>query len=63
MSKIKNRTKTEALTVLVQSRDDAALQIKRIGDLQRNIERIQADQRNQQGRAGWNNRFIVQIAL
>ena len=47
MSKIKNRTKTEALTVLVQSRDDAALQIKRIGDLQRNIERIQADHNDQ----------------
>ena len=47
MSKTKNRTKTEALTVLVQSRDDAALQIKRIGDLQRDIERIQADHNDQ----------------
>lgn len=43
MAKATKRTKKEALTVAVQSRDDASLQIKRMGDLQRNIERIQAD--------------------
>ncbi|MDO1509969.1 MULTISPECIES: host-nuclease inhibitor Gam family protein [unclassified Neisseria] len=43
MAKTTKRTKKEALAVAVQSRDDASLQIKRMGDLQRNIERIQAD--------------------
>ncbi|MFV2030537.1 host-nuclease inhibitor Gam family protein [Neisseria sp. S1] len=41
------RIKKEALVVTVQSRDDAALQIKRMGDLQRNIDRIQADHNDQ----------------
>lgn len=43
MTKPKQKTKTESLAVAVQSRDDAALKIKRMGDLQRQIERIQAD--------------------
>lgn len=41
------RIKKEALAVTVQSRDDASLQIKRMGDLQRNIDRIQADHNDQ----------------
>lgn len=42
MAKTK-KLKSEALAVAVQNRDDAALQIKKMGDLQREIERIQAD--------------------
>ncbi|MBF1266164.1 MAG: host-nuclease inhibitor Gam family protein, partial [Neisseria sicca] len=42
MAKAK-KTKTEALTVGIQDRADASVQIKRMGDLQREIERIQAD--------------------
>ena len=42
MAKTK-KTKTEALTVGLQDRADASVQIKRMGDLQREIERIQAD--------------------
>lgn len=43
MAKATKRTKKEALAVAVQSRDDASLQIKRLGDLQRKIDRIEAD--------------------
>jgi len=39
----KTRTKTVALAVAVQSRDEAVEQIKRIGDLSRARERLQAD--------------------
>lgn len=39
----KTRTKTVALAVAVQSRDEAVEQIKRIGDLSRERERLQAD--------------------
>ena len=35
--------KTKTLTVGIQDRADASVQIKRMGDLQREIERIQAD--------------------
>ena len=41
------KTKTEALTVGIQDRADASVQIKRMGDLQRQIERIQADHNDQ----------------
>ena len=37
------KIKSEALTVGIQDRADASVQIKRMGDLQREIERIQAD--------------------
>ncbi|MCS4534268.1 host-nuclease inhibitor Gam family protein [Neisseria montereyensis] len=37
------RIKKEALVVAVQDRDAAAEQIKRLGDLQREIDRIEAD--------------------
>lgn len=45
----KTRTKTVALAVAVQSRDEAVEQIKRIGDLSRARERLQADFNDQVG--------------
>lgn len=41
------KIKSEALTVGIQDRADASVQIKRMGDLQRQIERIQADHNDQ----------------